>query len=61
MFTPGTDIYHTHISLSPHSTSPPGVTTSILLLPLSSVIIQVLSQGSSNGVFGTTGQQHLEE
>lgn len=51
----------THISLSPHSTSPAGVTTSILLPPLSSVIIQVLSQGSSNRLYDKTGQQHLDE
>lgn len=51
----------THIPQSPHSTSPAGSTSSILLQPLRSVIIQVLSQGSSNGLYGKTGQQHLEE
>lgn len=34
--------------------------TSILLPPLSSVLFQVLSQGSSNRLYGKTGQQHLE-
>lgn len=48
-------ISHTHFSVtSSHSSS-------ILLPPLSSVIIQVLSQGSSNWFYGETGQQHLEE